>query len=104
MKLTITRALSFLVLWPMPMYGSAYIFSKKFFTGWVTVSIIWILFSFLAVGIYPLWESRETLVRVTSLILRGGRSQKNVVTEGDSVKVEESSGSVTPVRTYSLKD
>jgi Na+/proline symporter len=34
-----------LVLWPMPMYGTGYIFSLKFFTGWVVVGIMWIFFS-----------------------------------------------------------
>ncbi len=87
----------------MPMYGTAYIFSKKFFTGWITVSIIWIFFSLMAVGIYPLWESRETLIRVTTLLLRGGRPQQSKVTEGESVKVEDSSGSATPVKAPSIK-
>lgn len=35
--LTVCMTLALLVLWPMPMYGSGYIFSKKFFTGWVSV-------------------------------------------------------------------
>ena len=34
-----------LVLWPMPMYGTGYIFSVRFFTGWVVVGIMWIFFS-----------------------------------------------------------
>jgi urea-proton symporter len=37
--------IALLVLWPMPMYGSGYIFSLKFFTGWVVVGIMWIFFS-----------------------------------------------------------
>lgn len=37
--------IALLVLWPMPMYGTGYIFSLKFFTGWVVVGIIWIFFS-----------------------------------------------------------
>lgn len=52
-------ALAFLILWPMPMYGSRYIFSKKFFTGWVVVMFIWIFFSAFAVCIYPLYEGRH---------------------------------------------
>ncbi|KAG7764212.1 hypothetical protein KL931_004734 [Ogataea haglerorum] len=52
-------AISLLVLWPMPMYGSKYIFSKKFFTGWVTVGIIWLFISAFIVIIYPLWEGRH---------------------------------------------
>jgi len=52
-------AISFLVLWPMPMYGSKYIFSKKFFTGWIVVLIIWLFFTGFMVCIYPLWEGRH---------------------------------------------
>jgi hypothetical protein len=32
-SLTVFLTLALLVIWPMPMYGSGYIFSKKFFTG-----------------------------------------------------------------------
>ncbi|RYP03595.1 hypothetical protein DL765_010446 [Monosporascus sp. GIB2] len=62
--LTIFMAVSFLVLWPMPMYGSAYIFSKPFFTGWVVVGIIWLFGSSVAVGLFPLWEGRHSMIRV----------------------------------------
>jgi hypothetical protein len=37
--------IALLVLWPMPMYGTGYIFSLKFFSGWVVVGIIWIFVS-----------------------------------------------------------
>jgi hypothetical protein len=47
----------------MPLYGTGYIFSKKFFTGWVTVGIIWIFGSFFGVGLFPIWESRKTFGR-----------------------------------------
>jgi hypothetical protein len=45
------------------MYGSGYTFSKPFFTGWVTVGIIWIFCSFGAVGLFPIYEGRKTLIR-----------------------------------------
>ncbi|OAA75294.1 urea active transporter [Akanthomyces lecanii RCEF 1005] len=95
---TAILAVSLLVLWPMPMYGSRYIFSKSFFTGWVSVGIAWIFLSLLAVGVYPAWESRETLIKVTTMMLRGGRLPKRQVIDGEAVKVEESSGSATPVQ------
>ncbi|SCU89371.1 LANO_0D04632g1_1 [Lachancea nothofagi CBS 11611] len=59
--LTCFFAVALLVVWPMPMYGSNYIFSKRFFTGWVVVLIIWMFFTGFAVCIYPLWEGREGL-------------------------------------------
>ncbi|KAK9458739.1 uncharacterized protein V1516DRAFT_697433 [Lipomyces oligophaga] len=62
--LTVFMAVSFLVLWPMPMYGSKYVFSKRFFTGWVVVGIIWIWVSTLLVGLYPIWEGRHDLANV----------------------------------------
>lgn len=43
--ITVIMTVALLILWPMPMYGSGYIFSKKFFTGWVAVGIIWLFFS-----------------------------------------------------------
>jgi hypothetical protein len=60
---TAILTLVLLVLWPMPLYGTGYIFSEAFFSGWVIVGIIWLLCSTMAVGVYPLWEGRESLVR-----------------------------------------
>ncbi|KAE8336918.1 hypothetical protein BDV24DRAFT_178091 [Aspergillus arachidicola] len=45
------------ILWPMPLYRN-YIFTKSFFSGWVTVAIIWQFFAFLAVVVYPLYDGR----------------------------------------------
>ncbi|SMN21783.1 similar to Saccharomyces cerevisiae YHL016C DUR3 Plasma membrane transporter for both urea and polyamines [Maudiozyma saulgeensis] len=57
--LCIFFAFAFLLIWPMPMYGSHYIFSKKFFTGWVVVQIIWLFISAFCVILFPLWEGRH---------------------------------------------
>ncbi|KAK6463274.1 urea active transport protein [Scheffersomyces coipomensis] len=57
----VTLTVCLLVLWPMPMYGTSYIFSKRFFTGWVVVLLIWIFFSVGMVIIYPLYEGRVGL-------------------------------------------
>lgn len=79
----------------MPLYGTRYIFSKEFFTGWVTVGIIWIFLSFLAVGIYPAWESRETLMRVIGLVFLGKKPK--AVVQGEPAMVSEgASGTATP--------
>ena len=67
---TVAMALAFLILWPMPMYGSGYIFSKQFFTGWVTVAIIWLFCSAGCVVVYPLWEGRATSSRVVKSAFR----------------------------------
>jgi len=60
-SMTVVLTLALLILWPMPMYGSGYIFSQKFFTGWVVVGIMWLFFSVFCVGIYPVFEGRHSL-------------------------------------------
>jgi hypothetical protein len=59
--MTVILTLALLVLWPMPMYGTGYIFSKKFFTGWVVVGIMWLIGSLCTVGIFPVFEGRHDL-------------------------------------------
>lgn len=94
--MTVCMTLALLVLWPMPMYGSAYVFSKPFFTGWVTVGIIWLFGSSLAVGVFPLWEGRHSMIRVAKGMFGKGKKQEYpTVVEGkiaDSEKVTETVG------------
>ncbi|USW53561.1 Putative sodium/solute symporter, sodium/glucose symporter superfamily [Septoria linicola] len=89
--LTVFMTLSFLVLWPMPMYGSAYIFSKKFFTGWVVVGIFWLFCSSFCVGLYPLWEGRKTSVRTFKAIFADvtNRGKPRHVHHGRAVMMDE---------------
>lgn len=98
--MTAFMTIAFLVLWPMPMFGSGYIFSKKFFTGWVVVGIIWMFCSAVAVGLYPLWEGRATSIRTFKSIIRDvsgkGRAGQPLVTEGEE-------GAVTPTEAVSEK-
>jgi urea-proton symporter len=60
-SMTAFMTIALLILWPMPMYGTGYVFSEKFFTGWVVVGILWLFFSIFAVGLYPLFEGRHSL-------------------------------------------
>lgn len=81
------------------MYGTAYIFSKPFFTGWVSVGIIWIFCSFIAVGLFPVFEGRKTLVRTAKYIyldLTGSRSFKTGGTTVHEAEGSAASGQVTP--------
>lgn len=55
--------LVFVVLIPLPLYGTGYVFSKEFFTFWVvlTFGIAWS--SALVILLLPVWQSRRTLLR-----------------------------------------
>jgi hypothetical protein len=88
---TAIMTLALLVLWPMPMYASSYVFSKKFFTGWVSVGILWLFFSAFCVGIYPLWEGRGSIYFTTKSIfsdIRNGFKGSRIVDEGMDTKGE----------------
>lgn len=67
--LTIIMVLCFLILWPIPMYGTSYVFSKPFFTGWVIVGIIWLFFTAFGVIVFPLFEGRESMLRVVRMMM-----------------------------------
>jgi urea-proton symporter len=98
--MTVCMTLALLVLWPMPLYGSGYIFSKKFFTGWVTVGIIWIFFSTACVGVYPLWEGRSTIFRTAKAIYAdvfgGGRPLLGRAAAVEGVSAESPSAGSPP--------
>ncbi|SCU89994.1 LAMI_0E00100g1_1 [Lachancea mirantina] len=46
---------------PMPMYGQNYIYSKKFFRGWVVIVMIWLLIAATIIILLPVYQSRNTL-------------------------------------------
>ncbi|KOC12957.1 putative urea active transporter [Aspergillus flavus AF70] len=44
------------VIWPLPMYGSKYVFGKGFFSAWVVVAIIWLWVTMLVAIFYPIFD------------------------------------------------
>ncbi|GLA41072.1 hypothetical protein AnigIFM63309_008918 [Aspergillus niger] len=61
------------VLWPLPMYGSKYVFGKGFFTAWVIVGIIWLWITMLVAIFYPLLDGGMQQMLQISRALRGRR-------------------------------
>ena len=53
------------ILVPFTLFGTAYIFSKPFFRGWVIVSFIWVWCSMLICVVYPVVESRNALNQIS---------------------------------------
>ncbi|KXX80293.1 putative urea active transporter 1 [Madurella mycetomatis] len=104
---TVVMTLALLVLWPMPLYGSGYIFSKPFFTGWVSVGIIWILCSFIGVGLFPIFEGRKTLVRTCKYIyfdLTGKSHPKTIQAQEAAVEGQNTPGDATPTEKAATKE
>lgn len=51
-------------------------FSKKFFTGWVIVSLLWVFFSFSSVTVFPIIEGRHLLLSwAKDLFGKGSKGQ-----------------------------
>jgi hypothetical protein len=86
------------------MYGSGYIFSKPFFTGWVTVGIIWIFCSFIGVGLFPVFESRKTLARTVKCIYLDITGKSHPKTLHAQMVTEKTPGDVTPTEKLGAKE
>ncbi|KAL5339111.1 Sodium:solute symporter family-domain-containing protein [Aspergillus crustosus] len=102
--LTVGMVICFLLLWPIPMYGSGYVFSKKFFTGWVVVGIIWLFGTAFGVVLFPLWEGRASIIRISRLMTLDAMGKRKAALDGRR-EVEEStaSGVVTPTEKAAVK-
>lgn len=61
---SVVMTFAYLLLWPIPMYGSKYIFSLPFFRGWVVVLFIWAFYGALVVVILPIWQGRGSMMEV----------------------------------------
>ncbi|PYI36640.1 urea transporter [Aspergillus indologenus CBS 114.80] len=93
--LTVVMVVCFLLLWPVPMYGSAYVFSKKFFTGWIVVGLLWLFCTTCGVVVFPLYEGRKSMVRTVRLMTldlmgRGGARRRPI--EGEVVVTTPAAG------------
>ncbi|CAK1362668.1 putative urea active transporter 1 [Cercospora beticola] len=58
----IVNVLTTIVLWPLPLYRD-WIFTKNFFGGWVTMSIIWQWLAIILVVIYPVYDGRHAIAK-----------------------------------------
>ncbi|KAJ5278779.1 hypothetical protein N7478_004151 [Penicillium angulare] len=102
--LTVFMAFALLILWPIPMYGSSYVFSKKFFTGWVVVGILWLFCTLFGVVVFPLYEGRESITRVVKMMAYDVMGTRPAVYRGRKVDGMQSSGAVTPTGRIAEKD
>jgi hypothetical protein len=87
--------LIFLIVIPFPMYGSGYIMSRKFFTGWTVVVFIWSWSAALLIWCMPVWQSRGPLLKVARgiYVQFSGKSMGNkAVTPTETVNSVEVGG------------
>ena len=69
------------IIWPYTLYGTYYVFSKPFWSGWTIVAFIWAVIAFFNVGVLPLIEGTPLIL----LIARGiNRRIKGLPPVGES--------------------
>ncbi|KAJ6101994.1 hypothetical protein N7486_004421 [Penicillium sp. IBT 16267x] len=102
-SLTVFLALTLLILWPIPMYGTSYVFSKKFFTGWVVVGILWLFCTLFGVVIFPLYEGRESIMRVVRMMAYDAMGTRPAVYRGRKADEMQASGVATPTEAIGEK-
>jgi hypothetical protein len=102
--LTIFMTFALLILWPIPMYGTSYVFSKKFFTGWVVVGLLWLFCTLFGVVVFPLYEGRESIVRVVRMMSLDLMGRKPTMYRGQKTDGAQASGIATPTEKVGEKD
>ena len=55
---------------PLPLFFSNYIFPTKGFTAWIAIGIAWLFYGSAAVVLYPIYESRKELGHIGSAMIR----------------------------------
>lgn len=86
---TAVLCLIFLIIIPFPLYGTGYVMSRKFFTGWTVVVFIWSWCAALFIWCVPIWQSREPFGRVIKGIFGDISGKRRTVgTAGSAVEIE----------------
>jgi len=65
----VTNILVTIILWPLPLYRD-WIFTKSFFSGWVTVAIIWLFAAFGVVVVFPVYDGRHAITKTVRGMLK----------------------------------
>lgn len=70
--------LFFLILFPMPLYGTKYVFSKSFFRGYVVVMFIWAFLGAVIIICLPIWDARHAFIKLWKIIVLGKKEEQPV--------------------------
>jgi len=54
------------VIWPLPLYFSGYVFDLGFYSMWVGIAIVWVSIAAFCIICIPIWEARGGFAKVAS--------------------------------------
>tara|TARA_Y100001001_G_scaffold88721_1_gene86848 strand:- start:272 stop:652 length:381 start_codon:yes stop_codon:yes gene_type:complete len=52
------------VIWPLPLYFSGYVFDLGFYSMWVGIAIVWVSIASFCIICMPIWEARQGFAKV----------------------------------------
>jgi hypothetical protein len=59
-------ALILIIVWPMPLIASGYVFELGSYTVWVAISVIWVSIASAIIIFLPIIEARKGIAQVFS--------------------------------------
>jgi len=89
--------LTSVIVWPMPLYGTSYVFSRNFFTFWIVIIFLWVWLAGLFIIIFPIWESSNSFVTIYKKVT--GSYVAPISTPGLEPVVENSYNEKAPHKT-----
>jgi len=72
-KYAILITLGLVVIWPMPLYFSGYIFPFNFYLAWVIIALVWTGIATIVMIFKPVFDANEGILQVVSRFSRGLR-------------------------------
>jgi nucleotide-binding universal stress UspA family protein len=98
-KYGIFFTLILVVIWPLPLFFSGYIFSYEFFLFWILLSIVWIICAACFLIVKPIIESKREISIVLSNMLFIIRSKFQVRNYCDKLSLSKNNTSENPINT-----
>ena len=71
---SIFLTLALTILFPIPMYGTGYVFSKPFFRGWVVVLFIYAFLAAITITSIPIYDARHYMAKMFRLCFQRDRN------------------------------
>lgn len=72
------------IILPISFYGTGYTFSKKYFTQWVIIMMIWLFLASAYILVFPLWQGRYALFKMAKSLFR-----KNIESGEEGILIDE---------------
>jgi urea-proton symporter len=98
-KYGIFFTLILIVIWPLPLFFSGYIFSYEFFLFWILLSIVWTICAACFLIVKPIIESKREISIVLSNLLFIIRSKFQVRNYDNKFSLSKNNTSENPINT-----